>query len=545
MKKLVYGFVAALTLGAALFVSTLSAQTCTSTTNLGLCKGARGATEWDTFLNTNFDLIDANVVNTGSGTQTKSGILVLGGLRLTGLASGPVLLGGASSGVTTDPSYFFWDAVNHRLGIGTASPSSALDVNGTVTLTGFKYVSGAGAGKVLTSDGSGNATWQTVGGASTGWELVGSVSRLAGSYTVGLGVASPTEKIEVAGGIKLGAALATQAGTIQWDGSHFQGYDGASWINLDYTAAAAGGWTDAGTNVHLTTATDCVQFGGTVACAAKGAVYPAVGETGFLISYGTALTDAAKFGFDLTIPLNVGTSTPTLMRVNASGTSGANTLFLNFLWGGSSVFSVNKAGTITSSAGASFGADVAITGQVSSTTFQMATGAVAGYVLTTDGSGNGTWQVSAAGSGVPTGMIALFDAACPVGWTSISGVGEVLNGRFPYGGAAYSATPGGASSHSHDVNPASTTSSAVSALHTHTISGYSAVTAQCSGCAQDSTATGTESVSERSHTHSVTLPTMTTSSSGAHTHTVDIANTTSTSASTLPPYVTFVYCKKS
>jgi len=47
-----------------------------------------------------------------------------------------------------------------QIGIGTESPSATLDLDGSLRIR-----SGAGAGKVLTSDGSGNATWQTGGSA--------------------------------------------------------------------------------------------------------------------------------------------------------------------------------------------------------------------------------------------------------------------------------------------------------------------------------------------------------------------------------------------
>ena len=53
-----------------------------------------------------------------------------------------------------------------KVGINTAAPTATLDVNGT-----FKLVDGTqAAGKVLTSDASGNASWQTAGG---GWGLTG------------------------------------------------------------------------------------------------------------------------------------------------------------------------------------------------------------------------------------------------------------------------------------------------------------------------------------------------------------------------------------
>ncbi len=46
------------------------------------------------------------------------------------------------------------------VGIGKNNPAQALDVNGTAQMTGFKLPTGAAAGRVLTSDASGNGTWQ-------------------------------------------------------------------------------------------------------------------------------------------------------------------------------------------------------------------------------------------------------------------------------------------------------------------------------------------------------------------------------------------------
>jgi len=59
----------------------------------------------------------------------------------------------------TNENLFFVDASTDRVGIGTSSLNYELEVIGTVSTTGFRMNSGATAGYVLTSDASGNATW--------------------------------------------------------------------------------------------------------------------------------------------------------------------------------------------------------------------------------------------------------------------------------------------------------------------------------------------------------------------------------------------------
>ena len=59
-----------------------------------------------------------------------------------------------------------------RVGIGTYTPTSKLDVVGTGTFQGLKILSGATDGYVLTSDASGNARWAAQS-SSNGWSLSG------------------------------------------------------------------------------------------------------------------------------------------------------------------------------------------------------------------------------------------------------------------------------------------------------------------------------------------------------------------------------------
>jgi hypothetical protein len=70
-------------------------------------------------------------------------------------------------------------ATTGNVGIGTIGPTAKLEVAGQVKITGGS----PGTGKVLTSDGTGLASWQSAG--SSGGGLTGNTGTLAGTNFVG------------------------------------------------------------------------------------------------------------------------------------------------------------------------------------------------------------------------------------------------------------------------------------------------------------------------------------------------------------------------
>jgi hypothetical protein len=82
---------------------------------------------------------------------------------------------------------------------------------------------------------------------------------------VGIGTASPGEKLEVTGAVKIGAAAGTADGTIRWTGTDFEGRKGGAWVSLTQGGSStaksfmrwSGGeagtatisWADAGTAI--------------------------------------------------------------------------------------------------------------------------------------------------------------------------------------------------------------------------------------------------------------------------------------------------------
>jgi len=108
-----------------------------------------------------------------------------------------------SNALDADSSYLIWDKTNHRLGIGSTTPGSALDVKGIIRLSGATsgYVglspaAAAGSttymlpsadgtsGQVLSTNGSGTLSWATQSGGlsatlTSGYVFVGNGSNVA------------------------------------------------------------------------------------------------------------------------------------------------------------------------------------------------------------------------------------------------------------------------------------------------------------------------------------------------------------------------------
>ncbi len=49
---------------------------------------------------------------------------------------------------------------------------------------------------------------------------------------IGVGLSSPTQLLDVAGGIRIGNTASSEAGSMRWSGTKFEGYDGSSWKDL-------------------------------------------------------------------------------------------------------------------------------------------------------------------------------------------------------------------------------------------------------------------------------------------------------------------------
>ena len=127
----------------------------------------------------------------------------------------------------TEPSYPLHVVADDIHGIrldGTVIGSwSLLEVNaaGIGSSPGIEYLK------------TGTLKAMTYVGLSDNWHLrVGASDVLtaeSGTYNIGIDLMDPEEKLDVNGAVRIGTTANTNAGTIRWTGSDFEGYDGGTW----------------------------------------------------------------------------------------------------------------------------------------------------------------------------------------------------------------------------------------------------------------------------------------------------------------------------
>lgn len=120
-----------------------------------------------------------------------------------------------------------------NVGIGISNPTNKLEVVGNIKTTNMQMTNGAGAGKVLTSDINGNATWQTPSAVSTPWTYItGTPTTISGygitdvsSYapTLSGGGAVGTWGIDIGGNAATATTATNFAGSLTGDITGTQG----------------------------------------------------------------------------------------------------------------------------------------------------------------------------------------------------------------------------------------------------------------------------------------------------------------------------------
>ena len=215
------------------------------------------------------------------------------------------------------------------------------------------------------------------------------------AQNVGVDVATPVEKLDVLGAIRIGTTSNTNAGTIRWTGTNFEGRTGSAWINL------GGGGTLTGSG----TATRVAFWSGTSALSSNANLY--WDNTGSNLGIGTS-SPLGKLHIEgagelLRINSTADNSTLSRIYVNSSPrmdlTSFAATGAQLTLYDGSGTYA-----TRIGAAGPSYfrfgnvgiGTDTPaekldVIGKTKTTTFQMTTTPTVNYVLRSDATGNASW----------------------------------------------------------------------------------------------------------------------------------------------------------
>ncbi len=180
-----------------------------------------------------------------SGAITLAGTLVVsnGGTGLTSLTAGYIPFGAGTSAFGNSAN-LFWDNTNTRLGIGTASPSYAVDITTSATSA---YLS--------TTNGTVQAVYGTSNGASAGllgtftnhpqvfWTNNAERMRITAAGDVGIGTSSPSNLLHVSQAssdfqIRVTGTSAGNAGSLRAynDGGQATGFGTTGSTNSGYGA---------------------------------------------------------------------------------------------------------------------------------------------------------------------------------------------------------------------------------------------------------------------------------------------------------------------
>jgi hypothetical protein len=191
-------------------------------------------------------------LNAKEPTITTLGVAKGGTGTGTAFTAGSVVFAGASGVYTQDNANLFWDNTNDRLGIGTASPGSPLDVQTNSSALGISLRgrSSDNISSLAVRSNDGATIYGQVQGRSTDFRLEASSSNIMTMYTnsaermridasgnVGIGTNSPASQLDVVGiasarsNISTGnsplVAVNTNTGsnTTKYTSLLFQGYD--------------------------------------------------------------------------------------------------------------------------------------------------------------------------------------------------------------------------------------------------------------------------------------------------------------------------------
>ena len=203
---------------------------------------------WETTSNT---LSATNFVGSGTGltalnaSSINSGILNVsyGGTGLTTITSNKLFVGdGTIPNKIVQPSELHWDSGNNRLGVGTSTPTTTLDVSGNVNILG--NISGSGSSLTNLNSSYIDRGTLSISYGGTGVSSFTSNQILIGNNTnnliqtpnltwnnnsLGIGKANPSEALDVVGNITSSGTVKGSNGLITSKDLLFNNIVGAAW----------------------------------------------------------------------------------------------------------------------------------------------------------------------------------------------------------------------------------------------------------------------------------------------------------------------------
>lgn len=258
------------------------------------------------------------------------------------------------------------------VGIGSTNPGQSLDVQGTARMTGFNLSTSPSSGYVLTSDSSGTGTWQASsgGGGSNYWSLFSGNIGIGTTNNVGIGSTVPGQKLDVQGTIRSNYFTANAAAPTVTTLNSSTGHVLTTMGGLD------GANTDAG-DLYLSNGGSTIMELAPNLAAAVSFNPSNNSQTVWQLSYASG-ADTSEGALILE---DAGVSKVLLTANHSSYLNGGN---------------VGIGSTVP-------GQKLDIQGTARMTGFNLSTSPTNGYVLTSDGSGTGTWAVASGGSSQWTG----------------------------------------------------------------------------------------------------------------------------------------------
>lgn len=284
------------------------------------------------------------------------------------------------------------------VGIGTSNPTEKLEVDGTIKTSGLRIGNSATAGHVLTADASGVGTWQPGGSGGSLWTVGGAGIYYDAGY-VAVGHSSPSYPLHVADWTGVPTIVGDNRtedtrGHLGSDLGGVYGESGQSWGKGVYGLAT------------VSTQPNYGVYGKSNSSNGHGVYGEVTGSGGYGV-YGYAFNGIGVHG-EATGPYGTGvsgyTASPTGSAVHAHNEGGSGNAIA--VWGETG--SPDGFGGYFSGKGY-FSGDVGIgtesptekldvAGTAKMQGFQLSTAPAAGYVLTSDPNGVGTWQLGGSGS---------------------------------------------------------------------------------------------------------------------------------------------------